>query len=84
MEKRIIAWSGITIYVDTSDKACLEFGFKSGDKVIWNGVKGTVEGVASSFGHSSESEPVLWLTFVDNNNKSTYLDKRDCRRLKPA
>ncbi len=43
--------SGGTIMVDTSEKACLKFGFKHGDRIIDpDGDKGIIIGVAPSCG----------------------------------
>ena len=80
MSRKVISThGGGSVEVDTSDEACLEFGFRSGDKVIFDGRQnGVVEGVGSPRHLSAE---VLWIT-MEPNDGSTWLSKNSCKSLK--
>lgn len=69
---QVVSGTGTKFEVDTSDEACTEFGFKHGDKIIYNrlGYTGVVVGVAPSM----YSDKVLWLAFNHDNGKVSHFD----------
>ncbi|MFA5229968.1 MAG: hypothetical protein WC422_00635 [Candidatus Paceibacterota bacterium] len=89
--KLITTASGRSIEVDTSDEACLEFGFQSGDRVIFRGEKGVVEGVSDQgcYGcadrydcdNPAKDQKALFITF-ETNSGATFLPKENCSELK--
>ncbi len=76
-KKWVESTGGRSFEVDTSDKACAEFGFKHGDFVRIPetgplGPSGIVEGVAPL---PDSGKNVLWCAFEDGFGRVSYLDK---------
>jgi len=68
--KKITTLSGWVIEVDT--EACLEFGFRAGDRVEYYGKIFVVEGVSGN---------ALWLT-SEEDNFARWSSKKGCKELK--
>ncbi|MFA5229969.1 MAG: hypothetical protein WC422_00640 [Candidatus Paceibacterota bacterium] len=78
--KVISTHGGGSVEVDTSDEACLEFGFRAGDKIIFDGRQnGVVEGVGHPPCHISTE--VLWV-IIEPNDGAVWLSKNFCKLLK--
>ena len=64
--------------VDISDKICLEFGFKHGDRIVSPiGNKGTVAGVSLRTHRMKLSEKMLWVILDGCDGKALRAGKKD-------
>jgi hypothetical protein len=68
--------SGFMFEVDTSDVACLAFGFRHGDELMspfeWDRKRAVVMGVAPGTGPLHGEKKVLWVLVDGDRGRATY------------
>ncbi|MCK4387032.1 MAG: hypothetical protein KAV41_03060 [Candidatus Pacebacteria bacterium] len=76
--KKVVAVMGEIFEVDISDEACLQFGFRHGDRMVYPGLgKGVVEGVAPATGEGNPQPDVLWYALDFRDGKVSYSPSRN-------